>query len=148
MQSYTSRAFELKKGIDPLFQLISKPTNLAPLAQKFDDKLPVKDLKLTDDEISFSVSPLGEIIMKRTEVLEPNMVKYESVKSPVPVKLVLNLSKESEEVTLGQVTVETNVPPFLRGMVKGKVQPALEKLADTLELIDFDRLSKGTLLSE
>lgn len=148
MQSYTSRAFELKRDIETVYQLVSQPNRLAPLLEKFDDKMPVKDVELAEDQISFSVAPLGEIIMKRTEVIEPNMVRYQSVKSPVPVRILLNLSKESEETTLGQVTFETNVPPFLSGMVKGKVEPALEKMADALEQIDFDRLFKGTSLAE
>lgn len=70
-------------------------------------------------------------------MLPPNSVNYETIKSPVPVSLLINLSDQGNGTTLGQVTAKVNVLIFLAGMVKSKVGPALDKVANLLEKIDL-----------
>ncbi|MDD7438615.1 MAG: hypothetical protein PUK66_07285 [Bacteroidales bacterium] len=149
MQIYTSRPIELKKDIDTIFGMVENPHNMEPLLEKYRDKLDdnVK-VELVGDQISLTLPMVGNVIMKRTEVVAPNRVKYETIKSPVPVALVFSLSKHEASHTLGQISVEVNMPPFLSGMVKGKVEPGLDKIANLLEQIDFDRLIKGTSLEK
>ena len=85
-------------------------------------------------------SPLGQIGLKKIEEVAPNLVKYESFKSPVPLALQLNLSEEGADKTLAQIQVEVSIPPFLGGMVKGKITKGLEKVADLLEMVDFSKI--------
>ena len=149
MQIYTSRPIELKKDIDTLFALVENPANMEPLLAKYGDKLDSKvKVELIDDQISLTLPMVGNVILKRGEVVAPNRVKYETVKSPVPVALVFSLSNHEEAHTLGQISVEVDMPLFLSGMVKGKVEPGLDKVANLLEQIDFDRLVKGTSLEK
>lgn len=149
MQIYTSRPIELKKDIDTIYHLTESPANMAPLLEKFGDRLD-DDVKveLGEEQFTATLPVVGDVILKRTEALAPNRVKYETIKSPMPAALVFNFSKHEDEHTLAQISLEVNMPPFLSGMVKGKVEPGLEKLADLLEQIDFDRLFKGTSLEK
>lgn len=126
--------------------MVSSPAHLAPIAEKFKDYIGEYQLELGETELSFSVPALGQIVLEQTEVIAPNMVKYGTKKSPIPLSVLLNLSKNTEETTLGQISVEVDVPPFLSGMVKKKIEPALDKVSNVLEQIDFDRLVKGTSL--
>lgn len=139
MQTFTSRPIELKKEIDKIYPLISQPQNLQPILEKMEDKVEDYKVTLTEDQLSFFAPGLGEVIMKRTEMLPPNSVNYETIKSPVPVSLLINLSDQGNGTTLGQVTAKVNVPIFLAGMVKSKVGPALDKVANLLEKIDLDK---------
>lgn len=149
MQIYTSRPIELKKDIDTIYHLTESPANMAPLLEKFGDRLD-DDVKveLGEEQFTATLPVVGDVILKRTEALAPNRVKYETIKSPMPAALVFNFSKHEDEHTLAQISLEVNMPPFLSGMVRGKVEPGLEKLADLLEQIDFDRLFKGTSLEK
>lgn len=143
MQTYTSRPFELKKDINTIFGMISSPAKLALVVEKYADKLKSANLKISEDEITFDVPMMGNVQLKRTEILAPNRVKYETVKSPVPFSLILSLAEHEGGHTLGTIAVEANIPSFLSGTVKGKIEPALEKLADLLEMVDFDRRLGG-----
>lgn len=149
MQTYSSRPIELKKDINTVFGLVESPSHLKPLLEKYGDKLG-NDVKveLVGEEIHLTLPMAGNVVLKRSEVVAPNRVKYETVKSPVPVALVFSLAKHEEVHTLGQISVEVSMPSFLSGMVKGKVEPALDKVAKILEQIDFDRLVKGTSLEK
>lgn len=142
MQVYTSRAFELKKDIDTVYELASNPSNLASIAGKFSQHLKDLDLELNEKEIQFKAPVIGVIRLTKTEEVAPNTIKYEATKSSIPLSVILNFSKSSEEVTLGQISLEVNVPPFLSSMVKNKVEPALEKVSTLLEQVDFNRLLK------
>lgn len=142
MQVYTSRAFELKKDIDTVYELASKPSNLSSIASKFSQHLKDLDLELNEKEIQFKAPVIGVIRLTKTEEVTPNTIKYEATKSSIPLSVILNFSKSSEEVTLAQISLEVNVPPFLSSMVKNKVEPALEKVSTLLEQVDFNRLLK------
>lgn len=140
MQVYTSRPIELKKDIESIYQLTSNPTRLEPIAENFKQHLERIELQLSEKSISFQVPALGVISLRIVDSIEPNLVKYEATQSPIPLAVILNFSKNTEDVTLGQITLETNVPPFLSSMVKSKVDPLLEKISNLLEHTDFSRL--------
>lgn len=142
MQVYTSRPIELKKDINTLYDMISSPGKLQPLLEKFGDKVEKFKVQVSEDQLSLFVPAMGEVILKRTEALPPHSVKYESTKSPIPIALQFNLSENGESATLGQVAVHVNVPPFLSGVAKSKVEPALVKVADLLEKVDLDKWLK------
>lgn len=149
MQIYTSRPIELKKDINTIFGMIENPANMEPLLEKFADKLDDNiKVELGDEQIALTLPMAGNVVLKRSEIASPNRVKYETIKSPVPLAIVFNLAKHEEVHTMGQISVEVNMPPFLSGMVKGKVEPGLDKVANLLEQIDFDRLVKGTSLEK
>lgn len=140
MNVYTSRPIELKKDIQTIYGLVSKPTNLQPVLDKAGDKVAEYKIEISDEELTFFVPALGQVGLKKTETVAPNLVKYESFKSPVPLALQLNLSEESADKTLAQISVEVSIPPFLAGMVKGKITGALDKVANLLEKVDFSRI--------
>lgn len=143
MQNFTSRPIELKKDIQTIFGMLTNPTLLNPVLEKFRDKIPVKNIELGEDQVLVDTGMVGEIIMQKSNTMEPNLVEYKSLKSPVPVTLTFNLSEESEDKTLGQIGVALKVPPFMSGMIRSKVEPYLAEIANLLEKIDFDRFLKS-----
>ncbi|MDN4753551.1 hypothetical protein QYZ87_03270 [Porphyromonadaceae bacterium W3.11] len=140
MQTITSRPFELKKDINTIFGLVQNPSSLSPIIEKFHDRIPAKIAILKENQISVDTGAMGEIVMERSQVLAPNLVEYHSVKSPVPVKLSINLTEHGADTTLGQISIQASVPAFLSGMIKSKAEPIMAELANNLEKIDFDRL--------
>lgn len=140
MNVYTSRPIEIKKDIQTLYGLVSKPTILQPIIDKAGDKVAEYKIEISDEQVTFFAPALGQIGLKKIEEVAPNLVKYESFKSPVPLALQLNLSEEGADKTLAQIQVEVSIPPFLGGMVKGKITKGLEKVADLLEMVDFSKI--------
>lgn len=60
--------------------------------EKVGDKLPVKDLKLTDDSVEVTTGVVGKAILTRMEEREPHLVRYTGTHSPVPYCVYYALS--------------------------------------------------------
>ena len=71
---------------------------------------------------------------------EPKCVKFETVKSPVPMNLWIQVLPVDEGSSKMRLTIDADVPFFLKGMVAGPLQDAVEKLADALAGIPYDQL--------
>lgn len=140
MQTYTSRPFTIKKDNVTVFRLFKNPLSLEGFLEKTRDKLPTKDVVLTEDSVSFTAPMVGALKFVRIEEEEPNVVKYRGEGTPVPMTLCAYLTPTDESSTSAQVSVEADVPAFLSGMIKTQVNPLLEKAADALEQLDVDRL--------
>lgn len=140
MQTLTSRPIELKKDIHTIYGMLSNPASLSPLLEKYREKIPAKNILLEQDQISVDTGVFGEIILKQDKAMAPNLIQYSSVKSPMPVKLSINLSEDEENKTLGQFSLDFSVPPFLSGMIKSKAEPIMNEVANVLEKLDLDEI--------
>jgi hypothetical protein len=110
--------------------------------EKVRDRIPSHDMdkmSFTADAISVS-SPVGEVAMHIIEREEPKCVKFETVKSPVPMNLWIQVLPVDEGSSKMRLTIDADVPFFLKGMVAGPLQDAVEKLADALAGIPYDQL--------
>lgn len=139
MQSYTSRAFELKIDIQTAFGWASQPTQLKPLLEKYRSTIPVKEVELMEEGIKVDTGTFGVIEMARVERTPPHLVIYETRQSPLPARLLVNLSELTPSRTLAQLTIEANVPAFLGSMLKHKVEPILAEVANRLEALELPK---------
>ncbi|WP_297130430.1 hypothetical protein [uncultured Porphyromonas sp.] len=138
MQVINSRPFTIKKDIETVFDLAGEPESARHFLSKVGDKPMFKDVSVTDDSIAAKLPFVGDITFRRNRIEKPSLVSYKAEGSPVPVELVLNFQPDGEN-TKTQVSVEVEAPSFVAGMVKTKLQPMLDKMADSLELLDVDR---------
>lgn len=138
MQTYTSRPFTIKKDNESVYELFRTPKSLEGFLEKAKDKLPAKDVVITEDSVSLKAPVVGDLKFVRTEAEAPRVVKYQGEGTPVPMTLCIYLTPEGEDKTSAQVAVEANVPAFLSGMIESQVKPQLEKAADMLENLDVD----------
>lgn len=139
MEVINSRSFTLKKDIQTIFGIASKPSLLSGLLAKAGDKLPLKNVTLSDDSFGFDAPMAGKVKFVRSADSTPNLIRYKAENAAVPLTFLIHM-KEAGEHTDMQLCVEANIPSFLKGMVMSKLAPGLEKAADMLEQIDFDRL--------
>lgn len=110
--------------------------------EKIRDRIPSHDIdkmSFTADAISVS-SPVGEVAMHIIEREEPKCVKFETVKSPVPMHLWIQVLPVNESSSKMRLTIDADVPFFLKGVVASPLQEAVEKLADALASIPYDQL--------
>ena len=61
MNVYTSRPIEIKKDIQTLYGLVSKPTNLQPIIDKAGDKVAEYKIEISDEQVTFFAPALGQI---------------------------------------------------------------------------------------
>ncbi|MDO4771470.1 hypothetical protein [Porphyromonas sp.] len=139
MEIINSRSFTLKKDVQTVYGIASKPSILSGVLAKIGDKLPLKDVSLTDDSFAFDAPMVGQVKFVRSADSTPSMIRYKAENAAIPLSLLIHM-KETGEHTDMQLSIEADIPSFLKGMVMSKLSPALEKAADTLEKVDFDRL--------
>ena len=119
-----------------VYQCISDLSNI----EKIRDRIPsdkFEKLAFTSDEITIG-SPVGEVTMRIIERDEPKCVKFETVQSPVPMTMWVQMLPVEESTSKIRVTIDADIPIFLKGMVSKPLQEAVEKIADALAMIPYE----------
>jgi hypothetical protein len=119
-----------------VYNMLSDLSNI----QKVQDKIPqdqVKDLTFTSDSISVS-TPMGAVKMMIVNREEPKEIKFETQESPIPFNFWIQILTASETSSKMKLTIKADLNPFIAGMVKKPLQEGIEKIADALQLIQYE----------
>ena len=122
---------------EAVYRNISDLRNL----EKVRDRVPedkVQDFKFDEDTVSLNVAPVGELKLRICEREEPKCVKFETVQSPVPFHVWIQMLPVTAETSKMKVTVKAELNPFIKGMVSGPLQDGVEKIADALAQIPYE----------
>lgn len=104
------------------------------------DRLPedkVKDISFDSDTLSFSVSPVGKVTLRIIEREPCKCIKFETVSSPLPFNMWIQLVATGDESCKLKVTIGMELNPFMKAMVQKPLQEGLEKMADMLAMIQY-----------
>ena len=85
-----------------------------------------------------NVPPVGELKLRICERDEPKCVKFETVQSPVPFNVWIQVLPVDEQSSKMKVTVKAELNPFIKGLVSGPLQDGVEKIADALAQISYE----------
>ena len=108
--------------------------------EKVRDRVPedkVQDFAFDEDTVSLNVAPVGELKLRICEREEPKCVKFETVQSPVPFNVWIQVLPVTADTSKMKVTVKAELNPFIRGMVSGPLQDGVEKIADALAQVHY-----------
>jgi hypothetical protein len=136
MTKFESSIKQVPYAQEAVYKNLSDLTNL----EKVRDRVPedkVQEFSFDQDTVSVSVPPVGKITLRICEREEPKCVKFESVDSPMPFNLWVQVLPVNETTSKMKVTVKADIPFMLKGMVSGPLQDGVEKVADALALIDY-----------
>ena len=109
--------------------------------EKVRDRVPtdkVKEFVFDADSVAVNVPPVGEIRLRIVNREEPKCVKFETVQSPMPFFLWVQMLPVTETSSKMKVTVEADIPLMLKAMVSGPLKDAVEKVADALASIRYE----------
>ena len=108
--------------------------------EKVRDRVPedkIKDFSFDEDTVTLNVQPVGELKLRICEREEPKCVKFETVQSPVPFNVWIQILPVDEQNSKMKVTVKAELNPFIKSMVEKPLQEAVEKIADALALVQY-----------
>ena len=108
--------------------------------EKVKDRIPedkVSDFTFDEDTVGLNVQPVGELKLRICEREEPKCVKFETVQSPVPFNVWIQILPVDEQDSKMKVTVKAELNPFIKSMVEKPLQEAVEKIADALALVQY-----------
>ena len=109
--------------------------------EKVMDRVPedkVNEFTFDEDTVGLSVAPVGELKLRICDREEPKCVKFETVESPVPFNVWIQVLPVDEQNSKMKVTVKVDLNPFIRSMVEKPLQEAVEKIADALAQVRYE----------
>ena len=109
--------------------------------EKVRDRIPadkVQEFSFDKDSVSVNVSPVGEIKLRIINREEPKCVKFETVQSPMPFNLWIQVLPVTETTSKMKVTVDADIPLMLKPMISGPLKDGIEKIADALAMIPYE----------
>ena len=122
---------------EAVYRNISDLRNL----EKVKDRVPedkVNDFTFDEDTVGINVAPVGELKLRVCEREEPKYVKFETVQSPVPFNVWIQVLPVDEQNSKMKVTVKAELNPFIKSMVEKPLQEAVEKIADALAQVKYE----------
>jgi hypothetical protein len=108
--------------------------------EKVRDRVPedkVKDFSFDQDTVSINVAPVGELKLRICDREEPKCIKFETVQSPVPFNVWVQVLPVDENSSKMKVTVKAELNPFIKSMVEKPLQEGVEKIADALAMVHY-----------
>lgn len=136
MAKFESSIKQIPYSQRSVYDCISDLSNL----ERVRDRVPadkIQDFQFDQDTVSISAAPVGEIKLHIIDRDEPKCVKFETVQSPVPFYLWIQVLPVNETSSKMKVTVDADIPFMLKGMVSGPIQEGVEKIADALAMIPY-----------
>ena len=122
---------------EAVYRNISDLSNL----EKVRDRIPedkINDFSFDEDTVTLNVQPVGELKLRICDREEPKCVKFETVQSPVPFNVWIQVLPVDEQNSKMKVTVKAELNPFIKSMVEKPLQEAVEKIADALALVKYE----------
>lgn len=136
MNQFESQVVTIPYSQQRVYDMLSDLSHLEAVKDRIpQDK--VKDLKFDRDTVSINVSPVGDIAFKIVEREQPKCVKFEATTSPIPLTLWVQMLPTAEEASKMKLTLRTDIPVFMKGMVQKPLQEGLEKMAEMLASIRY-----------
>lgn len=109
--------------------------------EKVRDRVPedkVQDFSFDQDTVSLNVAPVGELRLRICDREEPKCIKFETVQSPVPFNVWVQVLPVDENSSKMKVTVKAELNPFIKSMVEKPLQEGVEKIADALAMVHYE----------
>lgn len=137
MSKFESSIKQIAYPQQSVYNMLSDLTNIERVKDKVpEDKL--KDLTFDKDTISISVSPVGQISMRIVERDEPKTIKFASENSPMSFNFWIQILPVSDTASKMKLTIDADIPFFVKGMVSGPLKEGIEKIADALATIPYE----------
>ena len=136
MTKFESSVKQIPYPVENVYRNISDLSNL----ERVRDRIPedkINDFSFDEDTVTLNVQPVGELKLRICDREEPKCVKFETVQSPVPFNVWIQVLPVDEQNSKMKVTVKAELNPFIKSMVEKPLQEAVEKIADALAQVQY-----------
>ena len=98
----------------------------------------LKSLEFTSDTLSADVPAIGKIVIRVTERTPEKCVKFESEKSPIPIKFWIQVLPIEQTSSKLRLTLDASVNAFVKMMIDKPLQEGIERVAEALTMIPYE----------
>ena len=150
MSTFESSIRQIPYPQQSVYDKLSDLNNLQKLKERYElmkDTMPeearkqaekIKDMQFDQDSLSVNVPPVGAIRLKVVNREEPKCIKFETEQSPVPFNFWIQLLPVTSTSSKMKLTIKADLNPFIKQMVKKPLQEGIEKIADVLQMIQYE----------
>ena len=136
MSKFESSIKQINYPVEAVYRNISDLSNL----ERVRDRVPedkINDFSFDQDTVSLNVAPVGELKLRICDREEPKCVKFETVQSPVPFNVWVQVLPVDDNNSKMKVTVKAELNPFIKSMIEKPLQEGVEKIADALAQVHY-----------
>ena len=150
MSTFESSIRQIPYPHQNVYDKLSDLSNLKTLKERYElmkDNMPeearkqaeaIKDLQFDQDSLTVNVPPVGTIRLKVVDREEPKCIKFETEQSPVPFNFWIQLLPVTTTSCKMKLTIKADLNPFIKQMVKKPLSEGIEKIADVLQMIQYN----------
>lgn len=150
MSTFESTIRQINYPQQSVYSKLSDLNNLEKLKERMElmkDSMPeearqqaekIKDLTFDADSMSVNVPPVGAIRLRIVDRDEPNCIKFETEQSPIPFNFWIQILPVTTMTSKMKLTIKADLNPFIKQMVKKPLQEGIEKIADVLQMIQYE----------
>lgn len=122
-----------------IFRVLSDLRNL-DFVKEFIPEDQIKEFVFDKDSVSFRVDAIGKVTFLVIERQPESLIRFKSEKLPFDVFLEIQLQLKSEEETELIMMVQSDISPFMRGLVEKPMREAVDKISDALTQLPYDQI--------
>lgn len=134
---YESSVREIPHAQETVYQSLSDLRNLERIKERMPEEK-VQGMEFDQDTMAVSMPPVGRIALRIIEREEPKCIKFETEQSPLDFNFWIQLVPVTEQSCKMRLTLKADLNPLIRGMVGGKLQEAIDKIAEMLAAIPYE----------
>ena len=150
MTTFVSSIRQIPFPQQNVYDKLSDLNNLQKLKERYElmkDNMPeearkqaekIKDLEFDQDSLSVNVPPVGSIKLRVVNREEPKCIKFETEQSPIPFNFWIQLLPVTSTSCKMKLTIKAELNMFIKQMVKKPLQEGIEKIADVLQMIQYN----------
>lgn len=144
MAKYNSKKTVLSASAKAVFDKLSNLENLQDLLNKVPaDKVPedkramFENIKISPDNIEIPGGPMGSLLFRVVEKVEPSLIKLQGEGIPISMFLALHVTPLTDTTSEASVELDIDIPAMLRPMIGGQIQKIADQFGDVLGAIPF-----------
>ena len=137
MSKFESSVKQIPYPQQSVYDKLSDLNNLEKVKEHMPEEK-ANDLEFTHDTIAITIPPVGKIEMQVIEREEPKTIKFETLQSPMPFNLWIQLLPVTDASSKMKLTIQADINPFIKAMVSKPLQEGIEKIADMLAMINYE----------
>lgn len=150
MTTFESSIRQINYPQQSVYNKLSDLNNLQKLKERYElmkDTMPeearkqaekIQDLQFDQDSLSVNVPPVGNIKLRVVNREEPKCIKFETEQSPIPFNFWIQILPVTSTTSKMKLTIKAELNMFIKQMVKKPLQEGIEKIADVLQMIQYE----------
>ncbi|KAA6349024.1 hypothetical protein EZS27_003549 [termite gut metagenome] len=137
MTQFESSVKIVPYGQECVYTKLSDLSNLESVKEKIPHEK-IENLNFDADTLSLNVASVGKLILKIIEREPSKCIKFETVQSPLPFTLWIQLMPVSAEKCEIKLTLRAEINIFMKGILQKPLQEGLEKMVEMLATIPYE----------